>query len=111
MGLLFPATLAGGMVLFPARADLGRLSEKDSPLRIGIDPNSTHWFELAQLPGIGESLARKIVDYRESRRASSQGSNRPVFATPEDLLPVNGIGVRSLARIRPFLIFPSPLPG
>lgn len=59
----------------------------------------SHWPEIAQLPEIGETLARRIVESREA-----QGP----FADHEQLLRVRGIGPRTLDRLRPYLR-PMPL--
>ena len=107
-GLLFLVTLTIGVVRIATPTNLGRNHPKAPAIRSGIDPNSARWFELAQLPGIGESLAKRIVDYRESRRSASPNSDPPQFTAANDLLPVSGIGPRTLARISPFLIFPPP---
>lgn len=48
-----------------------------------LDLNAATEEELAQLPGIGEELARRIVAYREE--------NGP-FETVEELMDVSGIG-------------------
>jgi competence protein ComEA len=76
----------------------GRLIEIDRarPLRASfqVDINRADWPELAQLPGVGETLARRIVD---SRRADGP------FRDHDDLQRVYGIGPRKLEEIRPFL--------
>jgi len=59
-----------------------------------IDLNEADWPELVQLPGIGETLARRIVD---SRRL--QGP----FLDHEDLKRVRGIGPKTLERVKPYL--------
>jgi competence protein ComEA len=59
-----------------------------------VDINSANWPELSQLPGIGESLARRIVESREQ--------NGP-FADHQELRRVRGIGPRTLERISPYL--------
>ncbi len=46
-----------------------------------------------QLPGIGEVIAGSIVEGREGGR----------YETPEDLRRVNGIGEKTLERIRAYL--------
>lgn len=63
-----------------------------------VDINSADWPELAQLPGIGETLARRIV---ETRRQHGP------FLHHQDLRRVRGIGPATLERLRPYL---RPLP-
>jgi len=79
-----------------------------------IDPNTASWAELTALPGIGETLARRIVRYRESRAgAGALAPTRPavVFRCPEDLAQVRGIGPKTVARIAPYLKFPPQADG
>lgn len=80
----------------------GRLIEIDRAeprqARFTVDVNSADWPELAELPDLGETLARRIVD---SRRAEGK------FVDHDDLRRVQGIGPRTLDRIRPYL---RPLP-
>lgn len=63
-----------------------------------VDINSADWPELAQLPGVGETLARRIVDSRHS--------DGP-FLDHDDLRRVRGIGPKTVERLRPYLL---PLP-
>jgi competence protein ComEA len=79
-------------------------------VRTGVDPNTATWFELAQLPAVGESLAGRIVAFRESRLNASKDIERrtAVFSRPADLTQVKGIGVKTLARIAPHLRFGAP---
>jgi competence protein ComEA len=58
------------------------------------DVNAAEWTELMQLPEIGQSLARGIVESRER--------DGP-FASHDDLDRVPGIGPKTLERIRPYL--------
>ncbi len=53
-----------------------------------VDVNHGDLQELTKLPGIGETLARAIIDERESRG---------LFRYPEDLMSVRGIGEKKLA--------------
>lgn len=62
--------------------------------RLVIDVNRAAWPELAQLPEIGETLARAIVDSR---------AREGPFRRADDLLRVRGIGRRTLARMQPYL--------
>lgn len=59
-----------------------------------LEINSASWVEWMQLPGIGETLARRIVNDREQ--------NGP-FASIDDLERVKGIGPKTIAKLRLFL--------
>ena len=76
----------------------GRLVEFENlnarTARFEVDINQADWPELSQLPGVGESLARRIV---ESRQLDGP------YADHEELRRVRGIGPRTLERIRPLL--------
>lgn len=63
-----------------------------------VDVNGAAWPELAQLPSIGPTLARRIVESRET--------DGPFFEH-DDLRRVKGIGPKTLDEIRPFL---QPMP-
>lgn len=63
-----------------------------------VNPNSSPRDSLELLPGIGPVLAQRIVDYRADH----------VFAAPEDLLKVAGLGQQTLGRIKPYLVFTAP---
>jgi len=100
----FPAESPGGAPV-PEQTQSGRFahdrrSEPTSagspvpPLRERLDINRATVEELQTLPGIGERLAKRVIE-----RRSARGS----FHTVEDLLEVKGIGVKRLNRLRPFL--------
>ncbi len=59
-----------------------------------IDLNRATARELIQLPGVGEVIAKRIVDFREEHGP---------FKRVEDLMKVKGIGEKSLERIRPYI--------
>ncbi len=63
-----------------------------APLIVNI--NNATAAELDQLPGVGPSTARAIVDHR---------SRNGPFATVDDLLAVRGIGPAKLAELRAFV--------
>lgn len=81
----------------------GNLVEIDraEPLtaRFEVDINAADWPELVQLPGVGRTLAQRII---ESRQVAGP------FAKENDLRRVRGMGPKTLERIRPYL---RPLPG
>lgn len=61
-----------------------------------LDINTADWPEFVQLPGIGEVLARRIVEERQQHGA---------FADHADLRQrVRGIGPTSLERMQPYLL-------
>ncbi len=61
-----------------------------------VDVNHATLIELEGLPGIGPSLAKAIIEYREEHG---------YFLAPEDLLHVSGIGPSKLATIKEMIIF------
>jgi competence protein ComEA len=80
----------------------GELIEIDraEPLtaRYLVDINQAEWPELAELPEIGETLARRIVESRQT--------DGP-YGDHNDLLRVRGIGPRRLEQLKPYLL---PMP-
>jgi len=64
------------------------------PIEFRVNLNEAEWPELSQLPGIGETLARRIVESRER-----EGEYRSIG----DLRRVQGVGRGTLARIRGYL--------
>lgn len=99
VGALALVALVGMAVYWAAHGGgSGRLIEIDRaashPAHFQLDINEAGWPELSVLPGVGETLARRIV---ESRAETGR------FADVEDLRRVRGIGPRTLERIRPYL--------
>lgn len=82
-------------VLSPGPAgwvDIERLPQSQAQYR--LDVNDASWVEWAQLEGIGEALARRIVEYREEHGP---------FSSIDDLTQVRGIGPKTLDRVRPWV--------
>ncbi len=102
-GLVLLALVGMGVYWVVQGGLTGELIEIDraEPLvaRFQVDINVATWPELSQVPSIGETLARRIV-------AARQTSGR--YVDHEDLLRVNGIGPRTLERMKPYLL---PMPG
>jgi len=59
-----------------------------------IDINRATVNDLQKLPGIGPSLAKQIVDYREKHGP---------FRRAEDLMVIKGIGLKKWKEIRPLV--------
>ena len=82
-----------------SRGDLVEI-DRAEPLSVQylVDINHADWPEIIQLPRLGETMARRILNERDQ--------NGP-FAQVEDLVRVNGIGPKTLEKIRPYLL---PIP-
>jgi competence protein ComEA len=102
-GLVLLALVGMGSYWFVNGGHRGELIEIDraDPLtaRYLVDINKADWPEFAELPELGETLARRIID---SRAAVGP------FGDHNDLLRVNGIGPRTLEQLKPYLL---PMPG
>ena len=79
-------------------------TEKAEELADKINPNMATWASLARLPGIGQSKARAIVEYRQEYRRNN-GSKNVAFVRSEDLCNVKGIGEVTLEQIKEYLVF------
>ena len=74
----------------------------------GIDPNQATLYELTVLPRIGETMARRIVEYRDSVQVDAGSGQKPdAFQSASDLALVRGIGPVTVQRIAPHVRFPS----
>ena len=105
VGTLALAALALARPLFlsdPPPADAPRGGD----LADRIDPNAADVGTLAALPTIGPGRAATIVAYRD--RASRRDGTPVVFAKPDDLMRVKGIGRATVEAISPYLTFPTP---
>lgn len=99
IALLVAACLTGGAVWFVAAGGLsGGLVHHDAApavdSRFTVNVNTADETELAQLPGLGTAMARRIIDYRQEHGP---------FTTLDGLLDVPGIGPATLAAMRPHL--------
>ena len=59
-----------------------------------IDLNTADLAALESVPGIGKSLSQRIVSFREK--------NGP-FQSVDDLLKIQGVGEKSIQKLRPYL--------
>lgn len=90
MRVHFRQTLAALAVVYATLAIGAPLVVAAEPAH-PIDINTASVAELTALPGIGESKAKKIVEYRAA----------DPFKTVEDLKKVQGIGDKTFEVLRP----------
>lgn len=58
-----------------------------------ININTASKLELMNLPGVGESTAIKILEYRTHQK----------FYSPEDIMNIKGIGQKKYEKMQPFI--------
>jgi len=92
----FQRIVATGLALvFALVASSGLAVAAAKPAPSGkVNINTATAQQLTVLPGVGEKLAARIVDYRQK----SGG-----FKNVSELMNVQGIGEKNLAKIQPFL--------
>ncbi len=66
---------------------------KEQKVTFPVNVNTASAWELEALPGIGEVLAQRIIDYRSA--------NGP-FQSVDALIKVKGIGEKTLAKLKPY---------
>ena len=92
--LALAASLGGTLAALPeARAAAAPSAAVASETR-PVDINTAASEALQSVPGIGKSLAQRIIAFREKNGA---------FQSVDDLLKVQGIGEKSLQKLRPYV--------
>lgn len=78
--------------VFAARSAAGPVMTRSEPAAMPVDLNRAGRAELMRLPGIGDSMASRIIAYR---RAHPGG-----FRTVDELKRVRGIGAKKFEKLR-----------
>lgn len=95
--LVLVALWIGGLQLRRPLVDTS--TRVDQAVGYSVDINLGSELDLLNLPEVGPSLVRSIVEYRELHGD---------FQRPEELLEVPGIGPQTLKQLVPYLSFPTP---
>ena len=69
-----------------------------------INVNQADWVTLSLIPGVGETLAKRIVDTRQKQSGGK-------FESLDDLKEVPGIGEKMLEKLHPYLSLGDPNAG
>jgi len=80
--------------LMSGGAEPKRTTAKKVPPSSPISINDASGAELQRIPGIGPSMAQRILAYRRERGG---------FSSIEELMEVRGIGEKTLAKMRPYV--------
>lgn len=101
IGVVFLLLLARVLTYDPFKASIVPLDPSNAYARPALNPspgsialNLASAKELELLPGIGPSLASRILEHRQTHGP---------FKSVEELLAVKGIGPKTLEKIRPYL--------
>jgi competence ComEA-like helix-hairpin-helix protein len=100
VAILLAAGMLGSIAYFLRfRVELGPLVDVDHLSKqtacYRVDLNTAPWPELVVLPGIGEKLARSLVEHRTRIGA---------FRSHDEILDVHGIGESKLALLKAYLL-------
>jgi len=96
---MYRLVLALALLISGCDEDRPRSAPAPSQVQGPLDLNRATTKELEALPGIGEHLARSIIASRNARGGH--------FNSVDELLKIDGIGEKTLDKIRPY-VYVSP---
>lgn len=82
---------------FERTVSVPKIENTDIPAPVTVllvDINTAKLDELTELPGIGEVMGQRIIDYREQNGK---------FACIEDIMKVDGIGQGTFEKLKPLI--------
>ena len=91
--MLAAMLLVGGMAFNFRTAEIETQAPQLAEYRVDI--NSDRWVEFANLPSVGKKTAQSIVEYGQAIGG---------YRTVDQLLEVKGVGQKTLATVRPYII-------
>ena len=90
LGLFIGKNIHGHYVILPSNIQESENVEDSVQTDYRIDINTATERQLMELPGIGETIAKRIIDYR---------TEHGPFLSTDDLIHVDGIGEKTLQEI------------
>jgi comEA protein len=93
----------GLVVLSGSLVHAGQKPEPARPANVVVQPsvnlNTATMAQLETLPGVGRSVAERIVEYRQKNGG---------FKKIEELMNVKGIGEKTFLKLKPMVFVPKP---
>lgn len=91
LGIFVGRNMSGRYAIMPTNIQVTDKDGSPAQTDFRIDLNTATERQLIELPGIGEIMAKRIVDYRKEHGP---------FLSTDDLLHVDGIGEKTLQEIQ-----------
>ena len=91
LGIFVGRNMHGHYAVLPANIQETNNDGQQGQIDFRIDLNTATERQLMELPGIGEIMAKRIVDYR---------TDHGPFQSTDDLIHVDGIGEKTLQEIQ-----------
>ena len=87
--------LVGVLLLGAATAPaFSQASSSEASEQARVNLNTATTAQLVELPGVGEAVAARIIEYREANGG---------FGTIEEVMNVRGIGEKTFLRLQPLI--------